>query len=214
MKELARHILDYIIEDSEVPEDLLYEFSKETLRIIQNRQTTSLPDTFWELENYVETFWRNSEFTHIENPCVLYQMGRLLSSTNLISMMADEEERELSIEDYAEQWRNRYIVFHCIHRQKGITHKMLAEASNMSISALSQFVNKVKWTGVFNCRVMGREKHYYLTEYGEQIYDYMRRKAEKENPWKINIYNFKVSESKFKKFLDTDNEEKEICVGS
>lgn len=196
MKELAEQILDYIMENREVPEDLLYEFSKETLRIIQSRQTTSIPDTFWDLENYVETFWRCSEFTQAENSYFVHQMGQLLSFTNLISIMDDEEQRELSIEDYAEQWRDRYLVFDYIHRHRGITHKTLAEASGMSVSALSQFINKVKWTGVFNCRSMGREKHYYLTEYGEQVYEYMKKNAEKKKLGRSRLTEWEVEEDR------------------
>lgn len=166
-------ILGYTVEEHEIPTELIYAFSKETLKIIQSRQVSSLPDSYWELQNYVETFWRGRRFEYTENSYIVYQMGQLLSFTNMICIMAKEQEKASTMEDYAEQWQDRYCIFKYIHEQKGITHKVLAGKANISVSNLSQFMNKVKWEGFFYCRFMGREKHYYLTEYGEKLYQLM-----------------------------------------
>lgn len=179
MEKIIEHILKYIMEERELPEEFLYAFSQETEKIVRSRQIESIPELFWELENYVGMFWRGEKFNYVEKPYIIYQMGRLLSFTNMICMVADEKEKELSIEDYAIQWRDRYSVFKFIHEQKGITHKALAKAVNMSPSSLSQFMTKVKWEGFFACRLMGREKHYYLTDYGEQLYEFMKQQEDK-----------------------------------
>lgn len=230
MKKLAEHILEYVLEGSELPEDLIYEFAREILKIIKNGQILSISDEFWELENYVETFWRNEEFIKTKNFYIVYQMGQLLSLTSMISMIDDEEKRDLSVKDYAIQWKDYYSVFQRIHENRGITHKELAAASGMSISTLSQFINGVKWTGVFNCRLMGHEKYYYLTEYGERVYEVMKKNDVRIEFKKVSSEKRKekihrgenredkhfrnrliVNERNLKEFDDMDNEEKYRC---
>ena len=205
MEEIIKRIFEYIIEERELPEDLLYVFSKETTKIIQSREVASIPKLFWELENYVGTFWRGGRLNYVEKPYIIYQMGRLLSFTNMICMMADEKEKELSIEDYAIQWQDQYLVFKFVHEQKGITHQALAKAANISPSNLSQFMIKVKWDGFFNCRLMGQEKHYYLTNYGEQLYEFMEKKTVEESPLFLAAgYRMRVIK-KYAKQFDSDN---------
>lgn len=179
MRELINLISEYVYDAAEIPEDLLYEFSKKTAKIIRNLCTEAIPDEFWELENYVEAYWRGHKYLKSEDAIQIYQMGQLLSFTNMLSMLSGEKEKEISIEDYAVQLKDKYPIFSKIHEIPGITHKELADAVDMSVSSLSQFITKYKWNGFFQSRAMGREKHYYLTKYGQQLYSVMKDKYEK-----------------------------------
>lgn len=193
MRELINLISEYIYDAAEIPEDLLYEFSKKTAKIIRNLCTEAIPDEFWELENYVEAYWRGHKYLKSEDAIQIYQMGQLLSFTNMLSMLSEEKEKEISIEDYAVQLKDKYPIFSKIHEIPGITHKELADAVDMSVSSLSQFITKYKWNGFFQSRAMGREKHYYLTKYGQQLYSVMKDKYEKPTvSYRITAQAFKI----------------------
>lgn len=172
MERLTRKILEGLRAERVIPEELLYEFTVETIRIVQTRQMEQLPPVFWELEQYVESFWRARRFDRIQDER-LYEMGRLLSITNMIAMVDEEEEKRQSLSEYASKFSDWYLVFKGMHDIPGITHKKLAVAGNKSESSLSQFMNKNQWEGLYIYRRLGREKNYYLTELGEQLYELM-----------------------------------------
>lgn len=179
MRELINLISEYVFDAAEIPESLLYEFSKKAMKVIQNRCVEAIPEEFWELEGYVESYWRGHKYTQSEDTLRIFQMGQLLSFTNMLSILSEETEKEISIEEYAVQLKEKYPIFKEIHEKPGITHKELADAIGMSVSSLSQFVTKYKWNGFFQSRAMGREKHYYLTKHGQQLYCTMKDKYEK-----------------------------------
>ncbi len=180
MKGLIKILLEYIYNSKEIPDELLYEFSQKTMQIVQRKATEEIPDEFWDFENYVEMFWRGKKYNYMSDSCMVYQMGRLLACTNMLSILVDEREREASLEEYADLLKNRFEVFEGMYNTRGITHKELAELSGVSVSALSQFINRIKAEAFFTYRVMGREKHYYLTEYGEKLYFLMAQKNNKK----------------------------------
>lgn len=173
MRELINVLLEKVWSNSEIPEELLYEFSKETMTIVMRRSTTDVPENFLELERYVELFWRGKGYKSTSDPGIIYQMGRLLSYTNMLSMLMEEHEKSTSLEDYAKIYRRWYKIFKGVYEEKGITHNKLSEEADMSVSSLSQFMGRVKPEGFFTYRMMGREKHYYLTEYGQSLYLHM-----------------------------------------
>ncbi|HIW41122.1 MAG TPA: hypothetical protein H9743_03130 [Candidatus Mediterraneibacter vanvlietii] len=202
MKRLIEQIFNYILDEEIIPEDLLFEFSQDTLQIVQHNNGTELTSQFWSFQNYIESFWRGEKYQHISNSFFVYQMGQLLAYTNMIRDVADEEEKRVSIEDYARRWKNRYLVFKGMHDKRGITHKSLAEYSEMSTSALSQFISKTKWDGYYTYRVMGREKHYYLTKRGEKLYDLLQEYQRDIKYEKIQFYNWYSDTNQiFNKFL-------------
>lgn len=178
MEKTINMISEYVFEGKEVPEELLYEFSEEVTRIIEGRGLEDIPDEFWKLENYVELYWRGGKFAYEEDPARVFQMGQLLSYTNLINIWFEKMEKDISLEEYARIYGDKYLFFKSIHDEYGITHKELASKLQMSTSALSQFVNRIKGKGFFISRAMGREKHYYLTDKGEKLLKIMlTRKA-------------------------------------
>ncbi len=179
MKEMVNSILECILDARKIPEEMLYEFSKMATKIVQNGCTEVIPEEFWELESYVQTYWRGEKYLKSDDAVQIYQMGRLLSFTNMLAMLAEHKEKEVSIEDYVVQLKDKYIIFKEIQNRPGITHKELADVAGMSVSSLSQFVNKYKLHGFFRGRTMGREKHYYLTDYGQQLYSAMKDRYEK-----------------------------------
>lgn len=181
MKELINSILECIFDVRKIPEEMLYQFSKTTTKIVQSGCTEVIPEEFWELESYVQAFWRGEKYLKSDDAVRTYQMGRLLSFTSMLSMLVEHKEKEVSVEDYAVQLKDKYIIFKEIQNRPGITHKELADAAGMSVSSLSQFVYKYKLHGFFRSRTMGREKHYYLTEHGQQLYSAMKARYERSN---------------------------------
>ncbi len=174
MRELIEVLLEKVWNSSEIPEELLYELSKEAMTIVMKRSIDEVPDNFWELKRCVELFWRRKEYKCTNDPSIIYQMGRLLSYTNMLVMLIEEQEESISLEEYAKSYRKWYKVFKGVYEEKGITHNKLSEESDMSVSSLSQFMGRAKPEGFFTYRMMGREKHYYLTEYGKRLYLYMK----------------------------------------
>ncbi len=177
MKSLVDMISKYVFNDMEIPEDLLYEFSTEAAQIVEMHNPDSIPEEFWKLENYVELYWRSRQFIHEKNNIRIFQMGQLLSHTNMIRIWSERIEQETSLDEYARMFQDKYLFFNCISNDYGITHKELAEQMSISVSALSQFVNKTKSLGFFMSRAMGREKHYYLTDKGNQLLRLMKKNS-------------------------------------
>lgn len=173
MKKLVQMILNYLLENKEIPEELIYELSKTTVKIVENHCMEMIPQEFWELDSFVEAYWRAESYTKSNDMAFVYQMGQLFSFTNMLSTLAEKQEKENSIEDYAIQLKDKYAIFQQIDRNPGITHKELAQRAGMSVSSLSQFLNRYKEHGFIQRRSMGREKHYYLTAYGERLYSAM-----------------------------------------
>ncbi len=173
MKELVQRILNYLLEDKKIPEELIYQLSKSTVKIVENHCTEMIPEEFWELDSFVEAYWRTESYEKSKNMILVYQMGQLLSFTNMLSMLAEKQEKENSIEDYAIQLKDKYVIFQQIDRNPGITHKELAKRAELSVSSLSQFLSKCNEHGFIQRRVMGSEKHYYLTPYGKRLYSVM-----------------------------------------
>lgn len=180
MKNLIEIIYNYLLNNKTIPDELIYEFSQDTKEIIRNNAALDIPSEFWSFQNYIEMFWRGRKYETEKNTALIYQMGQLLSYVNMIRDIADEDEKTLSLDEYARHWANKYLVFKGIHDEYGINHKKLAEVSKLTPSALSQFIAKTKWDGYFTYRNIGREKYYYLTEQGEKLYELMREKQTKE----------------------------------
>ena len=173
MKKLVQMILNYLLENKQIPEELIYELSKTTVKIVENHCMEMIPQEFWELDSFVEAYWRAESYTKSNDMAFVYQMVQLFSFTNMLSTLAEKQEKENSIEDYAIQLKDKYAIFQQIDRNPGITHKELAQRAGMSVSSLSQFLNRYKEHGFIQRRSMGREKHYYLTAYGERLYSAM-----------------------------------------
>ena len=180
MKEVIANIYSCIKEKKEIPEDILCEFSQDALRIVQSRLDSEIPAEFWKLQHYVEMFWRGRKFETEKDAVRIYQMGQLLSLTGMIRDIADEAEKSIPIEEYAQRWENRYLVYKGMHDEPGITHKRLAGAAGLSASSLSQMIAKTKYDGYFIYRIAGREKYYYLTRDGEKLYDILKSRIEQE----------------------------------
>ncbi len=176
MNELIKRIFEFILNKEVIPEDLMYEFSQDTMNFVRKKECEDLPEVFGDFQSYVELFWHSRKYNQIQNPKIIYQMGQLLAYVNMISDSVQDEEEELSLEDCANRWKNRYPVFKAVYYERGITHKKLAQLSGLSPSSLSQFLSKIRSEKVFLSRTMGREKHYYLTEKGEKIYHLLSEK--------------------------------------
>lgn len=184
MKKLIEIIYNkYLLNGKEIPEDLLFEFSQDTIKIIQNKAAGDIPPEFWNFQHYVEMFWRGRKYEQGRNPALVYQMGQLLAYTGMLRDVADENEKVLSIEEYAGRWEDKYLVYKGIHDEPGINHKRLAAVSDLSVSSLSQFAAKTKWDGYFICRTAGREKYYYLTEEGERLYRLLNSRIKEKFDW-------------------------------
>lgn len=200
MERLARMILDNLREGNAIPEDLLYELTTEAMKVVQTRQIEQLSPEFWELEQYVESFWRAQLFQTVQG-MRSYEMGRLLSLTNMIAMVAEEEEKRQSLNEYALKFSDWYPVFKGMYDTPGITHKKLALTAGKSDSSLSQFMNKNQWEGLYIYRRFGREKNYYLTELGQRLYELM--KDNQPRP----------TEEKYARFLGVKNNIEELEKG-
>lgn len=172
MEKLVDRILDCVWAENDIPEELLYEFTSKAIRMVQLRSLEQLPESYRELEHYVDSFWRAQRFETVDATRV-YEMGRLLSLTNMLGMVAEQETEEQSLHEYAAKFRDWYLVFKGIYDTPGVTHKRLAKYARKSDSSLSQFINKNQWSGFYLCRRFGREKYYYLTELGEKLYEVM-----------------------------------------
>lgn len=170
MKRIVKTIYNYVLEKKKIPEDFLYEFSQNIIKIVQSGNVQELPPEFEELQNYVEMYWRGRKYEREENPIRIYQLGQLLSYVNLIRDVIDSNKDKVSMTEYAVRWDNRFLVFQGMYDKPGITHKQLARISKMSPSALSQFMDKTKWDGYYTYRIVGREKYYYLTPKGNELY--------------------------------------------
>lgn len=174
MKKIINAISEYVFHGKEVPEDLIYEFSTEAAQMIEGHDTEQISEEFWKLNHYVVLYWRGGKYTYEKSAVRIFQMGQLLSYMNMIRMYLEKVENDTSLNEYAKSLHDRYLFFKSIHDEEGITHKKLANKTQISISALSQFVNKIKGNGFILTRVMGREKHYYLTAKGEKLLGIMQ----------------------------------------
>lgn len=176
MKQLITIISNYIFEKEPVPDEYLYELSTEITSMIELSDTERISNEFWQLANYVELYWRGQKYTCDDNPERIYQMGQLLSITKMVHIWYDRIEKNTSLKEYARIMNHKYSFFKSIHDESGITHKELANKMHTSVSSLSQFVNKIQGNGFFISRPMGREKHYYLTQKGEKIYELITKR--------------------------------------
>lgn len=176
MKQLITIISNYIFEKEPVPDEYLYELSTEITSMIELSDTKRISNEFWQLANYVELYWRGQKYTCDDNPERIYQMGQLLSITKMVHIWYDRIEKNTSLKEYARIMNHKYSFFKSIHDESGITHKELANKMHTSVSSLSQFVNKIQGNGFFISRPMGREKHYYLTQKGEKIYELITKR--------------------------------------
>ena len=193
MTKLIDMIYDYLVKRIEIPEELLYEFPQNILKMIQNHATSEIPSAFWNLQHYVEMFWRGKKYKKEKNTALVYQMGQLLACTNMIRDIVDADEKIMNLNEYAKRWVNKYPVYKGIHDNPGINHKKLAEISGNSVSSLSQFISKTKWDGYIIYRSGGREKYYYLTQNGEKLYKLLREKRQKS--FRLKKYTFRNWES-------------------
>lgn len=176
MEKIVNIISEYVYAQKEIPDDLMSEFSSEMIQIIEGQCTEEIPDAIWNLENYVKLYWRGSKYVHEECPARIFQLGQLLSYMNMIRQHFERIDEDISLEEYANTYRDKYLFFKSIHDRAGITHKDLAKLVHTSISSMSQFVSKIAGTGFIVTRVMGREKHYYLTDKGETLLDLLEER--------------------------------------
>lgn len=214
MEKVTSTILDYLWDKNDIPEELLYEFAKKTIKTIQTRCTERLTGEFWELERYVESFWRAKRFEGVSSTHI-YEMGRLLSITSMLSMVAEQEEKSQSLEVYATKLQDWYLVFKGMHDKPGISHGELAEVCRKSVSSLSQFICKYEWDGLYIYRRSGRGKNYYLTEQGKQLYELMTSKQPRPREEKgVDLIVTKNSIDKALNMLVNDSQYKVVKTES
>ena len=90
-------ILNYLLENKEIPEELIYELSKTTVKIVENHCMEMIPQEFWELDSFVEAYWRAESYTKSNDMAFVYQMGQLFSFTNMLSTLAEKQEKEKTL---------------------------------------------------------------------------------------------------------------------
>lgn len=200
MERLIEIIFKHLSLKETVPDELMYEFLKATEEIIVSRSAENIPPEFWQFQNYVEMYWRGRKYEREESGRLIYQMGQLLSCVNMIQNMADSAEKVQSIKEYARRWSKKYQVFRAMHNEYGITHKHLAEKAGVSASSLSQFISRTKWDGYFTSRTVGREKYYYLTDQGEELYELLRDEIERPQ---AAIFSFDGIDNTYIAFQDS-----------
>lgn len=173
MEKVANAILDSICKKEVIPEEMLYEFQKKTLKVLQTSCMERVADDVEQLGCYAEAFRRAKNFDGATVEFA-YGMGRLFSLTSMLGMMEEQENMPLSLQDYAVKLKDWYLVFKGMHDQPGISHRELASVCKRSISSLSQFTSRYEGERLYISRRVGRGKSYYLTELGTELYELMR----------------------------------------
>lgn len=97
MEKLISILYECVINNQEVSEDLLYELEQDVICVVRNQNTTQISRNFWDLQHYIEMYWRGRKYTRERNKKYLYQMGQLLAYTNMVRDIVDIKENESDI---------------------------------------------------------------------------------------------------------------------
>lgn len=163
-------LLDMIfdsMERNEWNEELLYDLSTEIVDKFDELLSNDLPEVFYELYDYVDSYWRGINNKDTQEHA--FFMGRLYGVLDFVKRKYDELANEKLCLKYALK-PIYYNVFSKISSYPGIIHNDLTNCTNGSKSALSQLIKKPEDDGLIKSVKCGREKHYYLTPLGMRVY--------------------------------------------
>lgn len=130
----------------------------------------------------------------------VFSIGLVMGMGSLINAILDFSESTRDLEQNINRFKDNYNIFQVIDENPGIMQKLLAKKVNKSATTLSHFMNKKEVQQYFDFYTMGREKYYYLSRRGKQLYEKMQL-LHKEDNQAINETSASLN------FLDYDNSE-------
>ena len=101
--------------------------------------------------------------------------GGIWGGVRLLDIRKNHRRRRLKIHKLKKRYEDYYDFFSIIDINPGIRHKDLAERLGKSVSQLSQLADRIDRDDLIYCDYMGREKYYYLSSLGKQLYTEIKK---------------------------------------
>lgn len=190
---MIKLFIDSIIDEDAIPDEILQAFVLRTKDIIKREYFDTVDDSFAELSDLVNNYWRNEEYKESNNTEMAFQMGRLLSCVTLLNLAINEIEKDESIAVDANHLLKYQAVLNLIWHKPGIKSGDIASVLDKKPSRMSQIMNEIfqSQNSYIIERKRGRDKHYLLTPSGEKLLQTMRvfssDKYDDYSNWTVNI---------------------------
>ena len=164
LKNISKTILEK--RKKTLEEKQVFIFFEGILDIIHSNKT----DEFYKkLSDYIHEMWQYRNIKDMD-PEQAFLYGSIWGAINLEELNRKRIEMNNILDKITSNFRNYYPILSAIHNEVGITHKKLAGVLGKTPSDLSQIISRIYDERVFTYSRTGREKNYYLGQYGELVY--------------------------------------------
>ena len=110
-----------------------------------------------------------------ETDCFL--CGRLYAAMEIVNLACEQRQADFDLKtdakEYSQHW---YRVFEALKDGRSLTHRDLAQQSNLSAFSLSQFLHRIEDKRYIHYSEAGRIKYYRLSSRGQQLFQCMEGK--------------------------------------
>lgn len=172
-------IMGYLEKREIIPDDTLYVFYSRTMKVVQDKAYSAVTERAKDFCSYMSYLWSSRAFFDYESPLLIFQLGELHTCSRMLEKLFSDKREEDDIEINSKWLSNKGLFFQLISDNPGIKHGELAASMQISKSSLSQFVSKIKGYGYHYERTAGREKYYYLTNFGHRLLDRIMEEKKK-----------------------------------
>lgn len=176
---LCEIINNRITENRNISDEQLHEYLSAVYKIICSNGL--FPTQFALLRKKFVQKWNCGQL-YTQNTMMPFMMGAVFSGVVFSILAQEERERLPKLEDAAQSSAVYFDLMNLVHQNPGIKHSVLAKQLGKSPSHLSQLMDKKPLKEYFSSTRLGREKYYYIEQYGEEVLAEIKRRQENVLP--------------------------------
>ena len=176
LRNISKGILQLICNKKHLDEEMVHIYIEGLVDALED-QADKLPTPCIKLMENIEEIWDFRQFEEISKE-EAFLFGSIWGTSKLMKKKIARTKRRSDLSDLVHSYIKYKWIFKEILAKPGIMHKELAHKGGMSASLLTQTLSGMIKNQFITYNHLGREKHYYLLETGEKLYQNMK---EEEN---------------------------------
>lgn len=198
LRNISKGILQLICNKKHLDEEMVHIYIEGLVDALED-QADKLPTPCIKLMENIEEIWDFRQFEEISKE-EAFLFGSIWGTSKLMKKKIARTKRRSDLSDLVHSYIKYKWIFKEISAKPGIMHKELAHKGGMSASLLTQTLSGMIQNQFITYNHLGREKHYYLLETGEKLYQNMEdEETQKEAPVETSVTALSVDSMQVQK---------------
>lgn len=174
LENICESLMELFQKEKRIDEEQVYIFLEGAVDFLNREADEHKTVKLDKLGAYLQKKWQYREIEQM-TPEQAFLCGSIWGGAKLLGIKRERKETVFEFHELKKKHSVHYDLLHAISVDPGIKHKDLAGKLKKSTSHLSQYVIDVIRDGLITCSRIGREKYYYLSPLGEQVYDELKK---------------------------------------